>query len=284
MTEWWREEYKEVQAALSFRTKKVLHQEKSKYQQIDIIDTYGFGKVMLIDGKVMLTEKDEFVYHEMIAHVPINVHPNPQKVLVVGAGDGGTLREILKHNEVKELDLVEIDKAVSELSKRFFPELAIGFDDDRVSCHWEDGVEYIKNCEKTYDIIIIDSTDPFGPGEGLFTTEFYQNAFNLLSNNGILVNQSESPQWEKKYVKGIYKKLHSIFPILTMYQAYIPTYPSGHWLFSFASKTLDPIEDQKPNRWLEKKIDTQYYNPEVHKAAFALPNFVKNLFEESLTE
>jgi spermidine synthase len=284
MNLWWTEEYNEVQAALSFKTKDVLYQGKSKYQQIDVIDTYGFGKVMLIDGKVMVTEKDEFVYHEMIAHVPINVHPNPQRVLVVGAGDGGTLREILKHSEVKELDLVEIDKTVADVSKKFFPKLAVGYDDSRVSCHWVDGVEYIKSCDKTYDLIIIDSTDPFGPGEGLFTTEFYQNTYNLLSNNGILVNQSESPQWETNYVKGIYKKLHTIFPIFTMYQAFIPTYPSGHWLFSFASKTLDPIEDQKPNRWLEKKIDTKYYNPEVHKAAFALPNFIKKMFEESLTE
>ncbi len=277
MGEWFRETYPNVQAQLGIKYKSVLHSEQSEFQKIDVLDTEHFGKMLLIDDLVMLTERDEFVYHEMIAHVPINVHPNPQRVLVIGAGDGGTLRELLRHPEVKHLDLVEIDKRVHDVSRQFFPQLSSAFDDERVTCFWEDGVKFLKESKDEYDIIIVDSTDPFGPGEGLFTTDFYTDCYNRLAGNGILVNQSESPQWTADYVRGIYSKLSSIFPIFTFYQAFIPTYPSGHWLFGFASKSLDPIEDQKPSRWLEKGISTKYYNTDVHRGAFALPNFVRDL-------
>ena len=280
-TQWFEEHYPTVKAKLGMEVEQWLHSSKSEFQKIDVFESKGFGRVMLIDDLVMLTEKDEFVYHEMIAHVPVNVHPNPQRVLVIGAGDGGTLRELLKHPEIKSLDLVEIDKMVADVSKQYFPDVACGYDDDRVECFWEDGVAYVNNCDKEYDIIVIDSTDPFGPGEGLFTTEFYQRCHDLLSNNGILVNQAESPQWTPNYVKGIHSKLSSIFPKFSMYQAFIPTYPSGHWLFGFASKNLDPVKDQKANRWKEKNIDTKYYNPEIHAACFALPNFVYDLFESN---
>jgi spermidine synthase len=277
MNLWFNEIYPAVEAQLGFQVTGVLYSGQSEFQKVDVIQTNKFGKVLLLDGLVMLTEKDEFVYHEMIAHVPLNVHPNAQRVLVIGAGDGGTLREVLKHSEVKSLDLVEIDKLVADVSHQFFPNIACGYNDPRVTCYWEDGVAFVKNCKKEYDLIIIDSTDPFGPGEGLFTTDFYTNCYNLLSNNGILVNQSESPQFTPDYVTGIYQKLSKIFPSFTFYQAFIPTYPSGHWLFSFASKNLDPVKDQKANRWTEKNIKTKYYNNEVHKGAFALPNFVLDL-------
>lgn len=277
---WFTEHYSEQGARLGFEVKKVLHSEETSFQRIDVIESTHFGRILLIDGLVMLTERDEFIYHEMIAHVPINVHPNPQRVLVIGAGDGGTLRELVKHPEIKHIDLVEIDKSVHDVSKKFFPTIASGYDDDRVQCHWQDGVRFVKEKNENYDLIIIDSTDPYGPGEGLFSSAFYQDCFNLLTNNGILVNQSESPQWTPQYVKGIHKKLSAIFPIFSFYQAFIPTYPSGHWLFGFASKNLHPIDDQKPNRWLEKKLNTSYYNIEIHKASFALPNFIHQLLEE----
>lgn len=277
MGQWFRESYPNVGAELGIKYSKLLHSEKTAFQKIDVLETDHFGKMLLIDDLIMLTERDEFVYHEMISHVPINVHPNPQRVLVIGAGDGGTMREVLRHREVKHLDLVEIDKRVHDVSREFFPELSASFDDERVTCYWEDGVKFMKETDNEYDIIIVDSTDPFGPGEGLFTTDFYTDCYNRLTNTGILVNQSESPQWTADYVKGINKKLSAIFPIFTFYQAFIPTYPSGHWLFGFASKSLDPIEDQKPNRWTEKNLDTNYYNVDVHKGAFALPNFVRKL-------
>ncbi|MCB0278076.1 MAG: polyamine aminopropyltransferase, partial [Calditrichaeota bacterium] len=277
---WYNEHYPHVDAKLSLKIKDVLYTGKSEFQTLEVLDTVGFGKVLLLDGLIMLTERDEFVYHEMISHVPVNVHPNPQKILVIGAGDGGTITEVLKHPEVQELDLVEIDKLVSDVSRDHFPQFADAFNDPRLTCHWQDGIKFVAKAEKQYDIIIIDSTDPIGPGEGLFTTKFYQNCFEILSNNGILVNQSESPQYTPAIVKSIHKKLSAIFPVFAMYQAFIPTYPSGHWMFSFASKNLDPIKDQKPNRWIEKKIKTKYYNPSVHAAAFALPNFVLNMTGE----
>ena len=281
MAIWFTEHYPDVDARFSIRAKRVLHTEETKFQRIDVIETEHFGRVLLIDGLIMLTERDEFIYHEMIAHVPINVHPNPQRILVIGAGDGGTIREILKHPEVKDLDLVEIDKKVHDLSKKYFPSISSGFKDERVNCHWQDGVRFVKESTDKYDLIIVDSTDPYGPGEGLFSTGFYTDCYNLLNNNGILVNQSESPQWTPNYVTGIHKKLSSIFPVFSFYQAFIPTYPSGHWLFGFASKNLHPIQDQKPNRWHEKKIETAYYNVDIHKASFALPNFVQNLLIEN---
>lgn len=282
MSTWYSELYPNVNAKLSLHVIDKLHSEKSKFQKVEVIQTDFFGKVLLIDGLIMLTERDEFIYHEMIAHVPINVHPNPQRVLVIGAGDGGTMRELLRHNEIKKLDLVEIDKTVHDVCRKFFPEMSASFDDRRVTAYWEDGVKFVKETENEYDLIVIDSTDPFGPGEGLFTTDFYTDCFNILSNNGILVNQSESPQWTPDYVKGIHEKMSKIFPVFKFYQAFIPTYPSGHWLFGFASKNLDPIEDQKPGRWLEKKLETKYYNAEVHKAAFALPNFVQKLIKKNV--
>jgi spermidine synthase len=279
MAKWFRETYPNVGAQLGIEYLEILHSEKTKFQKISVLQTTHFGKMLLIDDLVMLTERDEFVYHEMIAHVPINVHPNPQRVLVIGAGDGGTLRELLRHSEVKQLDLVEIDKRVYDVSRKYFPELSSAFDDERVTCYWEDGVSFVKETENEYDIIIVDSTDPFGPGEGLFTTDFYTDCYNRLSSIGILVNQSESPQWTADYVRGINNKLSAIFPVFTFYQAFIPTYPSGHWLFGFASKSLDPIDDQKPNRWTEKNLKTNYYNVDVHRGAFALPNFVRDLMQ-----
>lgn len=274
---WYSEQYPNVDARLSFKTTDVLHRERSQFQQIDVIETEHFGRIMLIDGLVMLTDRDEFIYHEMISHVPVNVHPNPQSVLVIGGGDGGTVRELCKHPEVKHVDLVDIDERVAAVSKDYFPAIAAGFEDDRVHTHWQDGVDFIKRNERVYDIIIIDSTDPFGPGEGLFTTDFYTDCREALSPNGILVNQSESPQWTPDYVRGIYQKLSTLFPVFRFYQAHIPTYPSGHWLFGFASKTLDPVDDQKPNRWHEKGIHTRYYNTAIHPASFAMPNFVNEL-------
>ncbi len=277
---WFEEHYPNVEAKFGIKCKEVLFTGESTFQKIEVLQSEHFGKVLLIDGLVMLTERDEFIYHEMISHVPINVHPNVQRVLVIGAGDGGTVREILKHPEVKQIDLVEIDKMVSDVCKIHFPELSSSLDDERVTCYWEDGVNFVAKTDNQYDLIVVDSTDPFGPGEGLFTTKFYTNCYNILTNNGILVNQSESPQWTQEYVKGIHHKLKEIFPSFQFYQAFIPTYPSGHWLFGFASKNLDPIKDQKSSRWVEKNIQTKYYNPAIHSGAFALPNFIHTLLKE----
>ena len=276
---WFTEEH-HGKVRISFKTKETLYHEESPYQVLDIIDTDFFGRVMLLDGLVMLTERDEFIYHEMISHVPMAVLKEAKKILIIGGGDGGTARELLKYKSVVKIDLVDIDEMVSRGAKEFFPALAPAFRDERLHTHYEDGIAFVKNSDEAYDLIIVDSTDPIGPGEGLFTGEFYTNCKNLLTDAGVLVVQSESPQWDEELVVSIQKKLRKIFPLFKMYQAFIPTYPSGHWLFSFASKGLDPLEDLDAEKWNSLEIKTKYYNTEIHKGSFALPNFVKEMIDE----
>jgi spermidine synthase len=275
-----KEYYPEVKAALEFDINDVLYSEQSPFQKVEVVDSKGFGKILLLDGFVMLTERDEFVYHEMIAHTPLFTHPEPKRVLVIGGGDGGTVREVLRHPSVEHVDLVDIDEMVTKVSLEYFPQVAGKLNDPRVSCHFEDGVAFVKRKSAAYDIIIVDSTDPISVGEGLFTREFYRDCYNALNDNGILVNQSESPFWLPKIVKGIHAKLRDIFPIFQFYQAYIPTYPSGSWAFGFASKGIHPINDFYQQRYERLSLDLQYYNDEIHKAAFALPTFFRKLLSE----
>ena len=276
MDKWFTEQFKDI-SRFSFRFEEKLYHEESDYQKLDVFRTEFFGKVMLLDGLVMLTERDEFIYHEMISHVPMSILTQAKNILIIGGGDGGTARELLKYERVEKIDLVDIDEMVSRAAKKFFPKLASAFNDPRLSAHYINGIEFVKNAKIKYDLIIIDSTDPIGPGEGLFTSDFYNNCFKLLKANGALVNQSETAQWDPELVKSIYKKLSSIFPVLKIYQAHIPTYPSGHWLFSYAAKKTDPLADFNPVRWKKLKINTRYYNPDVHLGAFALPNFIRDL-------
>ncbi|GAB4330523.1 MAG: polyamine aminopropyltransferase [Calditrichia bacterium] len=274
------EYYPEAKAALQMEVSRTLFRGQSPFQKIDVVETPGFGRVLLIDDLVMLTEKDEFVYHEMIAHVPLHVHPHPGRVLVIGGGDGGTVREILKHPRVEHVDLVDIDQMVTEVCLEYIPSVASHLKSERVTCRFEDGVAFVKNATEKYDVILVDSTDPISVGEGLFTPEFYRNCFNLLTEQGILVNQAETPFYAPKWVGDIKRKLSDIFPILNFYQAHIPTYPSGHWLFGFASKSLHPVKDFIPDH-VDPKLEAElkYYNREIHKAAFALPNFVRRLID-----
>ncbi|NLL04158.1 MAG: polyamine aminopropyltransferase, partial [Clostridiales bacterium] len=177
----------------SIKVDKQLCSTQSIYQRIDVFESYEFGKILTLDGFIMLTQKDEFVYHEMIAHIPMAVNLNAKKVLVIGAGDGGTVRELAKYKSINKIDVVEIDEKVVEVCKEFLPQTACGFDDKRVSVYYQDGLKFVRKYENEYDVIIVDSTDPFGPGEGLFTKEFYGNCFKALKDDGIMVNQHESP-------------------------------------------------------------------------------------------
>ncbi|MBQ1940625.1 MAG: polyamine aminopropyltransferase, partial [Selenomonadaceae bacterium] len=171
--ELWFTEQHTPEVRFSIKIDHQLFSEHSEFQRIDIFDSKEFGRVLTLDGYLMLTEKDEFIYHEMITHVPMSVHPNARKVLVIGGGDGGTVRELLKYPQIEEIDLVEIDEQVVEASKLYLPKIACGLDDPKVKCYYEDGLKFIRHVEDEYDVIIVDSTDPFGPGEGLFTKEFY---------------------------------------------------------------------------------------------------------------
>ena len=278
----WFSEFHTPDVKLSIKVEEQLYSGKSEFQRIDVFSSKEFGRFLSIDGYMMLTEKDEFIYHEMITHAAAAVHPNPARVLVIGGGDGGVVRELCRYNAVKHIDLVEIDELVVDVCKKYMPFTACSLDDPRVHIFYEDGVKFIRRYENKYDVIIVDSTDPFGPGEGLFTKEFYGSCFKALKEDGIMVNQHESPFYEQDAtaMQGAHKRIVESFPISRVYQAHIPTYPSGHWLFGFASKKYHPVIDYDGAKWKALGIKTRYYNSHIHVGAFALPNYVESLLEE----
>ncbi len=267
---------------MSIRIDRQLHSEQSEFQRIDIFESKEFGRFLTLDGLMMLTEKDEFIYHEMITHVAMASNPKIKNVLVIGAGDGGTVRELARYDTIEHIDMVEIDERVVEVSKEFLQQTACSLDDTRVNIVYDDGLRFVRRKENCYDLIIVDSTDPFGPGEGLFTSEFYGNCFNALTENGILVNQHESPYYadDAKAMQRAHKRIREFFDVCRVYQAHIPTYPSGHWLFGFASKTIDPLAADI-EKWNSLGLKTRYYNTELHKGCFAIPNYVKDLLDNA---
>lgn len=268
--ELWYTEQQTDEVRFSIKVKQHLYTGKSEFQDVDVFESEEFGKFLTLDGLMMVTEKDEFIYHDMITHVAMATNPNIKKVLVIGGGDGGTVRELTRYSHIEKIDMVEIDKLVVDVSREYLPITASKLDDPRVSLYFEDGIRFVADTKEIYDLILVDSTDPIGPGEGLFTTEFYQNCFNILSDNGILVNQSESPYYDQfsHEMKRAHKKIKNIFPISKVYQFHMPTYPSGHWLFGFASKKLDPIKDVDFDKWNALGIKTKYYNPQLHVGCF----------------
>ena len=259
-----------------------LYSGNSEFQRIDVFDSKEFGRFLTLDGYMMLTEKDEFIYHEMITHVPMAVQKKKKNILVIGAGDGGVVRELTRYSSVESIDLVEIDELVVEVSKKYLPTTACRLDDERVHIYYEDGVKFIRRCEDKYDVIIVDSTDPFGPGEGLFTKEFYGSCFKALRKDGIMVNQHESPFYEGDAyaMQRAHKRICQSFPISKVYQVHIPTYPSGHWLFGFASKKYHPVKDVNWDRWNSLGIKTRYYNTPLHAGSFALPTYVEEMLRD----
>ncbi|KOA18142.1 spermidine synthase [Clostridium homopropionicum DSM 5847] len=278
---WFSEKHTE-NAKFSIRVKEQVYSEQSPFQKIDVFETEEYGKVLVIDGIVMLTERDEFIYHDMIVHVAMATNPEIKKVLVIGAGDGGTVRELTRYSTIEKIDMVEIDEVVVKASREFLPFTACKLDDPRVNLYFEDGIKFVEGKENLYDLVIVDSTDPIGPGEGLFTTEFYRNCYKALTEKGILVNQNESPYYahNAREMKRAHRKIKSIFPISKVYQYHIPTYPTGHWLFGFASKGLDPIKDLNTDKWNSLGLKTKYYNTDIHVGAFALPTYVRDMLEE----
>lgn len=277
---WYTEEHTK-NVRFSIKVDKQLVSAKSEFQRIDIFESKEFGRFLTLDGYMMLTEKDEFIYHEMITHIPMAVKPEAKKILVIGAGDGGTVRELVKYENIERIDMVEIDKMVVDLCREYLHKTSCKLDDKRVNIYYEDGLKFVRSKKNEYDIIIVDSTDPFGPGEDLFTREFYGNCYNALKDDGIFVNQHESPYYENDAIatKRAHKQLKAVYPVSTVYQLHIPTYPSGHWLFGFASKGLDPIKDIKEKEWNELGIKTKYYNTDLHKGSFALPTYVRELLK-----
>ena len=267
----------------SIRVDKHLKSAESEYQRIDIFESKEFGKILTLDGYLMVTEKDEYIYHEMITHIPMAVNPDIKNILVIGAGDGGTVRELTRYNHVENIDMVEIDEMVVEICREYLPQTASRLSDPRVHIFYQDGLRFVRSKENEYDLIIVDSTDPFGVGEGIFTKEFYGNCYKALKDDGILVNQHESTFYASysNSMKRAHSRIKSTFPIALVYQAHIPTYPSGHWLFGFASKKYDPRSDLKSEWWNSLGIKTKYYNTILHTGCFAIPNNVRDQLRES---
>ena len=273
--------YKEITPAgfgVAIEAGKVLFSGQSEFQKVEVFETNSaLGRVLTLDDLMMTTEGDEFYYHEMIAHIPMMNHKCPKSVLVIGGGDGGTVREVLKHNTVEKVVLCEIDGMVIDACRQFLPGIAGKLDDERVEIRVEDAIEFIKDKNNEYDIVLIDSTDPMGPGEGLFTEEFYTNVKNSLKEGGIISAQSESPVVNKEEIKKMYSLLKKVFPIVLTYTSNIPTYPGGYWAWAYCSNSVEPLSYIDEARCAEVTKTCKIYNKDYHLARFALPNYLKEL-------
>lgn len=272
--------------ALSLKHDGKLYDVQSDYQRVEVYNTQAYGNMLTLDGMVMTSEKDEYVYHEMITHIPTLTHPNPKRALIIGGGDGGTAREMLKHESLDEVVMVEIDEKVIEACKQHLPSIASALDDPKLNLIVDDGIKYVKAAtEGSFDIVIVDSTDPVGPAEGLFSVDFYKEVYRILSEDGIMITQSESPRFNNKVFKEIYEVYRTIFgkDKVHCYLAYIPTYPTGMWSFSYSTKgNAHPTAnfDKEKSKVFAETHDLSYYNEEIHESAFALPNFVKRMIDE----
>jgi spermidine synthase len=264
-------------SGITVKIKRLVETTQSKFQRIDVLDTEDFGKMLVLYGSIMVAENDLYSYNEMITHVPLFTHPNPDKVLIIGGGDGGALTNVMKHPEVKKAVMCEIDKKVVEVSKKHFPKLAKGFADKRAKVLYRDGQDYIKKTKEKFDIIILDLSDPIGPAAELFQKKFHKKVYNRLSSDGIMVAQSESPYYNEATVSQMYSNLREIFPIVKMYTAYVPIYPSCFWSFAFCSKKYHPITDFDIDRYKKLKLKNNYYNLDMHIGSFALPEFIKKI-------
>lgn len=277
----WYSELHTDNVKFSIKIDKQLHSSQSEFQRIDVFDSPEYGRFLTLDGYLMLTEKDDFIYHEMLVHIPLAVNLGIKKVLVIGAGNGGVARELTDYKTIEQIDVVEIDEQLVEVAKEFFPYEARGFEDKRVKLYVQDALKFMRHSKIKYDLIIVDSSDPYGPGEVLFTKEFYGHCYNILEENGILVNQHESPFYENdaNILKRIHTRISKTFEVSQIYEAHIPSFPAGHWTFGFASKGLNAIKDLQADAWNALDIDTEYYNTDLHCGAFALPNYVKELLK-----
>lgn len=278
----WVKEIHQDSVALSFKVEETLFSGKSPFQQVDVVRTKDHGAMLLNDGIIMVSERDEFVYHEMIAHVPLFVHPKPSRVLVIGGGDGGTVREVIRHEDVSRVVMVEIDEMVVNACRDHMPSLSYALDDPRVDLIIGDGVKYVAAADEQFDVVLIDSTDPIGPAAPLFDRQFYQNVAALLGEDGIMISQAESPFYDFKIQSAMLANQRPFFNRLHMYTFTNLTYPGGLWSFGFGSKTRCPLADFDKNRVNAAALPARYYTPEIHIAAFMLPGFLQQRLSDML--
>ncbi len=283
MSDEWFEETLHDGVEVSYKCDRMIHREKSDHQDLALFENKVFGKVLMLDGVTQVTTSDEFIYHEMMAHVPILAHGAAHAVAIVGGGDCGLAEEVLKHASVQQLTQIEIDASVVDFSKEHFADFNAGvFDDPRFDLKIADGAQFFAETDKRFDVVIIDSTDPIGPGEILFSAPFYQNVHRCLKPGGVAVSQNGVPFFQSKELVTAISRLAHIYADVTAYVAAIPTYFGGHMTLGWASD--DPQLRQTPLSLLQERfaradLSTRYYTPEVHQAAFALPRFIADLVE-----
>jgi spermidine synthase len=277
-TEWFTEQHSDAGSAFSLKIKRKLHEEQSEFQHLEIYETETFGNLMIIDGCTMVSTRDNFFYHEMMSHPALFTHPDPKRVWIIGGGDCGTLREVLKHPSVEHAVQIDIDERVTRLAEIYFPELCESNNDPRADLKFIDGIKWVKDAEpNSVDIIIVDSTDPVGPALGLFSEEFYHDCFNSLSENGMVVQQSESALYHMKLI-GEMRGAMSNAGLSHLQTLFFPQclYPSGWWSATIASK--GDLSKFRELDSADKHFDTTYYNVDIHRAALAQPEFFKKAF------
>ena len=267
---------------VSVKVEKQLFGEQTDFQRIDVFESREFGRFLSSDGSIVFSEKDEFIYDEMIVHVPMAVHPHVKKVLVIGGGDGGVARELSYYEEIEQIDVVESDRTFVDVCRKFFPDNACGLEDPRVNIYYEDGLRFLRTKHDAYDLIINDAIDPLGHTAGLFTKEFYGNSYRALKKDGIMIYQHGSPFFDEdeSACRSMHRKVNQAFPISRVYQAHIPTSPAGYWLFGFASKKYHPVKDFDKEGWKKRQLFTEYYTANLHVGAFMLPKYVEDILEE----
>lgn len=269
--------------AIALEVDEVLYDAASPFQQIQVLRTKHHGRMLVLDGRIQLTEFDEFAYQEMLAHVPLFAHPNPESVLVIGGGDGGVLREVVRHDTVTAIDFCEIDEQVLHVSREFLPGLATGLDDPRVRIHIRDGAEFAAQQPGRYDVIIVDASDPVGPGESLYTEEFYRTLAAALKPGGIAACQGESLFLHQEIIQELVHTFRQVFPVRDYAWMVVPTYPGGHIGICLGSMGPAPAETARPmSRPLQEQL--KYYTPEMHRAAFVLPRFARDLLKTEPVE
>ena len=272
----WLSEYSTENLKLSMRVKNILHTEKTPYQELLIADTHQYGRVLMLDGAYQLTEKDEFTYSEMMSHVPLCAHKNPERVLIIGGGDGAIMREVLKHECVKKCTLIDIDERVIESSKQYLPFAGCSFRDERADVKCMDAMKYIRETDERYDVVIIDSTDPVDFAAGLFQSGFYADVKRVMNPDAFMSELTESPFTDTKLMCQSIREMRKVFPLVRMYWGVVPTYPSGMWTYGISCMN----ENAKPDIPVRDVKGTRYYTNEIHKSSFILPPFLEDLIRE----
>jgi len=261
---------------VSYKLKNIIYSENSKFQNVMIVDSYDFGRMLVLDGVVQTTALDGHIYNEMITHVPLQLHPNPKKVLIIGGGDCGAAREVTKYKNIEQIDMVEIDELVVKASKNHLQEVSGNLEDSRVNFIYADGIEFCKEKSNEYDVIIVDSSDPVGPAEALFEHSFYKSIHQALKEDGIMVCQSQSPIFHQDIMLQTRNYIQNIFTYANTYFACVPTYPGGLWSFTIGSKQY-PID---PSKARNVSVTTKYFNLDLLKGSFILPQFMNDLFSK----